>query len=305
LKFQRILFAALILAHTACDRQRDSAAAGASGTVAPTEGFDRVWGAEPLSALELESLIEELDTAAREENGIGRKLADQLLEGIGGGVPASMSLISWRHFFNSSLNALAASECVGSDEIARVLMDVMERDEDKVMRLYALQHIEIHQPRVKEPLRSEIGNRVASLAYAEDDEISGTAVLVMERWKGEVGEGAKSIPKEDRSAAVVKIISDAKREADVRVTAVHTAVDGGYPDALPAARAIAADPSEDTMLRKAAIHLIGQLGNQNDSDLLVQCAAENNRLAQAARPAIERLSDRMEGRPEPKLIPYR
>lgn len=297
--------AVLILAQVACDRKPGHATDGGGVTAKPSGGFDRVWSAEPLGPLELENLIAELDTAAREGTGIDRVLADRLLEGLGGGVPASMTLVSWRHFFNSSLNALAVTPGVGSDAIARVLMEVMERDTDKVMRLYALQHLAIHQPRAKEPLRGEIGRRVAALAYGEDDEISGTAVLVMEQWKGELGGDGESIPKEDRSAAVVKIISDPARDADVRVSAVHTAVDGGYQDALPAARAIAADAAADTMLRKAAIHLIGQLGGPDDSDLLARCAAENNRLAQAARPAIERLAARVEGRREPKLIPYR
>ena len=295
----------LIFAHTACDSHRVEGDASKSVCEAPKKGFEQVWSGKPLTALELESLIAELDTAARERTGIDRKLADRLLEGIGGEVPASMSLVSWRHFFNSSLNALAVTDEVSSNEIAHVLMAVMEDNPDKVMRLYALQHLEIHQPRTEEPLRSEIGRKVAALAYKYDDEISGTAVQVIERWGGVVGKGEQSIPKEERSAAVVKIISDITRKADVRVTAVHTAVDGAYQDALPAARAIAADTAEDMMLRKAAIHLIGQLGTETDFTFLAQCVAENNRLAQAARPAIDRLSHRLEGRPQPKLTPFR
>lgn len=305
MKFHRLLLVTLIFAHTACDRKRDAPDLSAPAGEAPIMGFEQVWSDKPLTALELESLIAVLDTAARERTGIDGRLADRLLEGIGGQVPASMSQVSWRHFFNSSINALAATEEVGSDKIARVLMHVMTHNPDRVMRLYALQHMEIHQPRAQEPLKSEIGRRVAELAYEKNDEISGTALQVMELWNGEVGATGQRVDFAERSAAVVQIIRDAQRPADVRVTAMHTAVDGAYLDALTAARTIAADPEEDMMLRKAAIHLIGQLGSENDSALLTQCAAANPRLAQAAHPALERLSHRLEGRPEPNLTPYR
>jgi hypothetical protein len=270
----------------------------------PKQGFDRVWGSEELGQAELDGLIGQLDTAAREGSGLDRKLAQQLLDGIGRKAPASMSLVSWRLFFNSSLNALAVSEKVSSNEIARVLLEVMEHDTDKVMRLYALQHLGGHQPKVTGPLRGEIGRRVAVLAYDENDAISGTALVVLEQWKGKLDADGSSVPEEDRAAAVVRIMSDGNRATDVRVSAVHAAVDGGYRQALPAARAIAANRAGDVMLRKAAINLIGQLGNGDDAALLRGCATENSRIAKAAAPALERLSKRLEGRPEPQLTLY-
>ncbi len=307
MKVSHLMPAFAFLALTACDRSRDSKSHvdGAETAAPQAEGFDRVWGTEKLSVLELEALIEQLDIAARHGTGLDPRLADMLLERLDGGIPESMPLVSWRHFFNSSLNALAATSGVGSDRMASVLMHVMEQDPDKIMRLYALQHIALHQPRTTEPLRGEIGRRVAALAYELDDEISGTAVIVMEQWQGVMDAAGEKVPDGQRAAALTGIMSDENRAADVRISAVHAAVDGSYRESLPAARAIATDPAQDAMLRKAAIHLIGQLGDADDAALLGQCAAENPRIAQAARPAMERLSDRLEGRPAPQLIPYR
>ena len=79
---------------------------------------------------------------------------------------------------------------------------------------------------------------------------------------------------------------------------------GGFREALPAAREIAGNPEEDVLLRKATIHLIGQLGVESDSALLSRCAEENLRLAQAADPARIALSDRLAGRAGPTLTPY-
>jgi hypothetical protein len=268
------------------------------------QGFARVWGDEPLDAGELELLIEALDTAARLGKGVESELAELLIGHLGGGVPKSMAAPSWHHFFNSSLNALGATPGVSREAISRTLLQIVDQEDDKVLRLYALQHLGIYHPGLSEPLRSEVGRRVAELAYRSADEVSGTALQLVEQWKGELGTDLESVSLEDRGAAALRIMTDASRPMDVRISAVQMAAEGGFVDALPAARTIASNPAEGALLRKSAIYLIGQLGVEADTALLARCATESTRLAQAAEPALAQLTGRIENRPAPKLTPY-
>ncbi len=268
------------------------------------EGFARVWGDEPLDAGELELLIEELDTTARLGKGVEPELAELLIGHLGGGVPKSMAASSWHHFFNSALNALGATPRASRDTISRALLQIVDQEDDKVLRLYALQHLGIYHPSLSEPLRSEVGRRVAELAYRSTDEVSGTALQLVEQWKGELGADLETVALEDRSAVALQIITDTTRPMDVRISAIQAAAEGGFGEALPAARTIAADPAEGALLRKSAIYLIGQLGVETDTALLTRCAKESIRLAQAAEPALAELTARIENRPTPKLTPY-
>ncbi len=299
------LSAGVCLALASCEKPAAVKAAPKVVVPAPPQGFARVWADEPLSADELELLIEDLDTAARLRKGIELDLANLLMANLGNGVPKSMTVSSWHHFFNSSLNALGATPGVSREAISRILIQVVDDEDDKVLRLYSLQHLGIHQPSLSEPLRSELGRRVSELAYFQEDEVSGTALELVEQWNGELGAGLDNVPVEDRSAAALKIMTDANRPMDVRISAMHVAADGGFQDALPAARAIAANPADGALLRKSAIYLIGQLGVETDTALLTRCAKENIRLAQAAEPALAQLIGRIENRPAPKLTPYR
>jgi hypothetical protein len=218
------------------------------------QGFARVWGDEPLDAGELELLIEELDTAARLGKGVEPELAELLIGHLGGGVPKSMAASSWHHFFNSALNALGATPGVSREAVSKILMEIVDHDDHKVLRLYALQHLGIYHPSLSEPLRSEVGRRVAELAYRSTDEVSGTALQLVEQWKGELGADLETVALADRSAVALRIITDATRPMDVRISAMQAAAEGGFGEALPAARTIAADPAERALLRKSAIY---------------------------------------------------
>ncbi len=227
------LSAGVCLALASCEKPAAVKAAPKVVVPAPPQGFARVWADEPLSADELELLIEDLDTAARLRKGIELDLANLLMANLGNGVPKSMTVSSWHHFFNSSLNALGATPGVSREAISRILIQVVDDEDDKVLRLYSLQHLGIHQPSLSEPLRSELGRRVSELAYFQEDEVSGTALELVEQWNGELGAGLDNVPVEDRSAAALKIMTDANRPMDVRISAMHVAADGGFQDALP------------------------------------------------------------------------
>jgi len=304
-RLSAILAAGLCLGLAACKRDDGATSAPKVPVVAPQpEGLASVWGARKLSELEIAALIEELDTVAREHTGLDQEAAKLLLGKLGGGPPATMGVSTWHHFLNSALNALGTTRGVSADEIAQVLLPMVDGDSDKVVRLYALQHLGIHQPRVSEPLRSQIGRRVLELAKAPDEEVAGTAMALLEQWKGELGAEVDSVSTEVRGQMAAMTMADKSRPVDVRTSAVHMAVDGGYIEALVAAREIAENSEESTTLRKACIHLIGQLGSAHDQDLLNRCAKENTRMAQAANPALEAILARVAGRAGPAPTPY-
>ena len=281
------------------------AAPAAKPRVVAAEGLAKIWGAEPVSDLEVAEFIERLDTVARLRTGLDRGEVKLLLSQLGAGKPACLSTGMWHHFFNSACNALAATEGLDATAIAPMLFAVLAEDRDKVMRLYALQHLGNLHPGAPEPVRSQIGRRVLELAgSAADDAVAGTAMDLLERWQGQLGAEVEPASAEVRAKMAVATMLDQRRATDVRSSAVHMAVDGGFREALPAARQIAADPQEDVLLRKASIHLIGQLGVESDSALLSRCAEENLRLAQAADPARIALSDRLAVRAGPTLTPY-
>ncbi len=185
------------------------------------------------------------------------------------------------------------------------LLEVLAKEDDKVLRLYALQHLGLHHPFLPEPLRTEVGLCVHELALQPDAEVSGTAMVVLSDWNGNLGEGARTLSPEEIGLGVTRILADPTRPTDVRISATHAAVEGSYAGALPAARKIAADPAESTTLRKTAIHLIGQLGSERDKLLLDRCAKESGRLAQAANPALEGLAMRLSGHVPPRFTPFR
>lgn len=272
--------------------------------VEPAVGLARVWSGEELTPAVVGECIEYLDTAAREHGGLERAEARWLLGKLGAGKPAGLDEPAWQHFFNSACNALGAAGGVGADALCPVLLRVLSEDSDKVMRLYALQHLGNQQPLASEPLRSMIGRRVLELAGTGDEQVAGTALDMLERWGGQLGAEVDPLSNEVRARLAVATMLDRRRATDVRSCALHMAVDGGFEEALPAARTIAANAEEDVLLRKASIHLIGQLGVAADRALLDRCTAENPRLAQATGPALEALSRRLAGVSGPKLIPY-
>jgi hypothetical protein len=290
-----------------CRQESSSAAAGSAAKpaeLAAAHSFEQIWAGRELSELELQLIIEELDTAAREGGGLGEDAAERLLGKLASGKPATMGAAGWHHFFNSSLNALGASRTVSADALGGLLLPLVEEHHDKVLRLYALQHLGIHQPRTSEPLRSQIGQRVFELAQAADEEVTGTAMALVEQWHGELGATVEKVTPEHRGRLAAATLADRNRPVEVRVGAAHMAADGGYPEALAAAREIAGNAEEPTTLRKACLYLIGQLGDANDRDLLNRCAMESIRLAQAANPAFEALLERIAGRAGPTLTPY-
>ena len=202
-----------------------------------------------------------------------------------------------QHIFNSACNALRVRSSDSGEALARILHSHATTHPDRVLRLYALQHIDSlrksgHLPR---PLSEEIPATLLALAASSGSDVAGTAIHLLAEWDG---------PAADAPPAILELAAhtaaDRSRPVDIRVSAIHTA----GPAALDAARVIAADTTEPVILRKAAIARIGHDGTAADLDTLKSLGTESARIAQAADPAIHHLQLRLRNPNAPAPIPY-
>lgn len=203
-----------------------------------------------------------------------------------------------QHIFNSACNALRANPPAETPAaLARILLAHATSHPDRILRLYALQHIDSLRKsgHLESPLAGEIHATLQQIAAAPESNIAGTAIHLLAEWDGPAAAAPPAILKLAAHTA-----ADRSRPVDVRVSAIHTA----GPAALDTARTIAADPTEPVILRKAAIARIGHDGISADLDTLRTLRAESSRLAQAADPAIHHLQSRLRNPAKPAPVPY-
>jgi hypothetical protein len=203
-----------------------------------------------------------------------------------------------QHLFNSACNALRVNPSEESAKaLASILHDHALTHPDRVLRLYALQHIDSLRKsgHLHSPLAEEIHATLLSLAASPESDVTGTVVHLLAEWDGPAAGAPPAILELAAHTA-----ADRSRPVDIRVSAIHTA----GPAALEAARAIAIDTSEPVILRKAAIARIGHDGGTSDLPTLQSLCAESFRLAQAAEPAIQRLQSRHQQAANPAPAPY-
>jgi len=202
------------------------------------------------------------------------------------------------HLFNSACNALRVRASEGTAEaLANILHDHVRSRSDRTLRLYSLQHIDSLRKAGKlgEPLAGAIHQTLEELAENGDSDIAGTALQLLAVWDGDADGAAREVLE-----LAARTAADRQRPVDIRVSAIHTAGAAG----LVAARAIATDPAEPMLLRKAAIACLGRDGNASDVPTLETLKDGHFRLAQAAEPALVRLRTRIKGESSPPLLPY-
>ena len=234
-----------------------------------------------------------LDAVARENAPLTGSEYEGVMEMIRSGGHSSWDSGFRLHLFNSAFNALQLRHPSG--EFTGELLRLATRDADRTMRLYALQHLNLQRRTGRLPdgaLADEVLAAVRGMSG--DHGVAGYAIEILATWDG--GEDAE--PTAEILRIALATASDDSFPTDVRVTAIHAAGSAG----VPLARTIASDAGKHTMLRKAAIALIGRHGSSADLASLETIRSESARLAQAAEPAIARLRDRPDGRGEP--IPY-
>ena len=265
----------------------------------PVESFETVReviasGGVPLAR---EAAVAWLDRQARERLVLETEAETMLLDTLRqGGHPAWTSGYS-QHLFNSACNALRIRPSDGGAALTRILQSHAASHPDRVLRLYSLQHIDSMRKsgHLPDALVAETRAMLHSLAIAPDNDVAGTALKILGEWDG---------PSSATSSATVElaaqIATDRSRPVDVRVCAIHSA----GPASLDPSRIIASDASEPIQLRKAAIARIGRHGDQSDLPSLRSLRGESARLAQAADPALQSLTRRLDSPRDSAPMPY-
>ena len=256
-------------------------------------------GASQKQALTREAALAWLDTASRQRTGLPAAEIPEVLAALAADRPDHLTPGYWQHLYNSALNALRAPSSDDRHHVAALLdllLDHAAAHPDRVIRLYALQHIGILW--LTDDLDQEQSLRtltlVRALAAQPEGEVSGTALALLDRWSARLGEAPIELAR--------ALAADSARAIDVRVSALLAA--GTAPDTISLARDLAADRTQPIILRKASLALLGQHGTAADLPLLEQTAAESSRLAQAALPASEALAHRLEHPHRPAPVPY-
>jgi len=200
-----------------------------------------------------------------------------------------------QHIFNSAFNALHLT--TSAEALTRALHHLAVHDADRIMRLYALQHLNAqrrigHLPDGR--LSDEVHSTLFKIAHAKEEQCSGYAIQVLVSWHG----GEDSDPSLQQLALATA--ADTARPVDIRVTAIHAAGSAS----LPLARTLATQSDEHVMLRKAAIARIGEHGTEADFPSLETLRRESSRLAQAAEPALLAIRHRLANPNAPAPLPF-
>jgi len=196
--------------------------------------------------------------------------------------------------FNSAFNVLHFGR--NQEAFTRLLQKLALHDEVRTMRLYALQHIGIQRERynLDGPLAEGIHSMLGEMAVASDSSVAGSAIRLLAEWDGRDAASPQVLD------TAVQIAADSTRPVDVRVTALHAADSQG----LSLARQLAVDGTQPVILRKAAIACIGSHGGSEDFPDLEKLSGESSRIAQAARPALQSIRDRLANPDAPELVPF-
>jgi hypothetical protein len=249
--------------------------------------------------------------------------AQALLAFIAAPKPADLTDGDWQERINVILNLLRQQASVPG--LTDYLFAMAEKNPSKVLRLYAMQHISLWYAKEGDPAqRRAMVELLEKLASTPGDETAGCAVLMLSDMRRKVTEdletedgrqaGASSLAGSFaidghrpplQGAAVdwgavdrvlaresLRLIGDGKAGQDVRISAIHAAVDRGDAGPLPELRKIAADTALVSTLRKAAIHAIGQLGAAEDATLLESLPQADGNLSMAVQPARKALAKR-------------
>lgn len=195
--------------------------------------------------------------------------------------------------FNDAFNCLHMAN--DQNRLTHLLQDLALHHEDKTMRLYALQHLEIQRSRghLEGDLANQVHASLINLARDDQSEVAGTALVNLLSW-----DGPEIPPFTELVDLALDIAADTLRSDDIRVTALHAV--GQH--SLTLARALAPDTTQSVHVRKAAIAWMGKYGNETDNETLKQLAQENFRIAQAAKPALAAIKSRKNGEPARTLI---
>jgi hypothetical protein len=215
---------------------------------------------------------------------------DTLLAYVSQSIPQTLVSGEWQERVNEILNFLR-SQPDKVPGLSALLRRMVVEDPDPVMRMYALQHMAMWIP--EEPVAEDRAAMIAllkDLAETPGDALAGSAVLFLDDLSRNAALAAgEKVADEVIETQALRLADDAKTKPDVRICALQTCAARRMSAAAPAARRIAADASLMIPLRKAAIYTLGELGSMEDRSLLESLVATDPILAEAVKPALNRL----------------
>jgi hypothetical protein len=254
-----------------------------------------------------------LATGGGEEHSVAVERAQRLVKGddpspgteddlrafVSGEKPDGLSSGEWQERVNVILNTLRGQVASTGDcarELTQVLLDMAGANPDPVIRTYAMQHLSLWYPRIQDeqdrflvlelyrqmlntPGEREAGAALQSLADLSLDQ-AGCPVM------------KEFLTRVDLDAAESRMLEDRNVPVAVRISAMQAGESRKAPGVLDSARRIASDPSENGLLRKSAIHCIGEFGSYGDIGLLDLLPRSDGNLSRAVVPALERLAKR-------------
>ena len=218
--------------------------------------------------------------------------AQALLSFISAPKPEGLTDGEWEERVNVVLNALRVQEN-DVPGLVDFLLKTAEGHPSRILRLYAMQHLALwHHREGDAGKRQEIVSLFERLAGRDGEESAGAAVMFLNDLSVQSVDSGEGVPDSRFIARVaLKLAADPLAKQDVRISALHTCIERGMGEVLPAARSIAEDASAVLPLRKAAIHAIGQLGGEEDVELLAELELQTPDLKPATASALNRLNN--------------
>ena len=228
-----------------------------------------------------------------------------------GGKPPQFSAEQWLYLQNVVMDSLCQQTSPFPGLSPLLVGIATDKTADAGLRDYTLQHMAVRlQPMgSREPCETAPQKRQAmikamvSAAKDPTGDLAGTALeglnLDLEAAKYNAAHGlpaaqaSPGITAEALRPLAVKLATAPDSVMKGRMTALQVCAQQGYDEALPTARAIAADPKSQVPLRLSAIAAIGQLGNADDEALLDTLQNQHNPLLlKATAPALKKIKQR-------------
>jgi len=185
---------------------------------------------------------------------------------------------------NDMINALRAQE-PPPPELTDVLLDIFhDKNQDIVMRSYALQHLRPWYE-MEKMYSQAIVDAFHEGAEEHSTEISGVALLAMNYLAEKKVSG---FDVQTVSTQAVNLAEDESASVLSRISAVSICGRLNSTEALPVVRTLA-ESSDSVTLRVSAIAALGSLGGTDDLKLLQKLAQGPKPFAAAAQAAIQKL----------------
>lgn len=217
---------------------------------------------------------------------LGFKLPHQdrmaILDWLENASPPGLSNDDWFTLANDTMQALRNQQPPTAEFTDRMIRMWHDRTLDPTMRDYALQ--QLREWVADGDTRTQHETRPEKLAlirqtfldattpgHPDCDPLStttGTALLALDEWSHDSAPEGVRIPAEEVGSLLLAHAENPAAHRGVRATALQLCARRGLVSALPPARRLAKDTSEEAILRLAAISLLGSIGNSEDRLLL-------------------------------------